>query len=488
MTIVGQQGYLETPYLDGGPFAYLSGQIQFGNGFQIQMKIVGESDDPHVGMQTEMLTDKTPKTGVQVDMSTVQQSRTGFQVLGQIIDETDDPRTGMQVEMLFAGLLNNRGMEINIEYPQIVHHPKYLNGPEGYLTDAYLAEKVCSLLGMMVNMRRFAQTETGMQIDRKIVSADDDPQIGMQILMRIFEEIPKGFQVERIKIERVGMQSTLVLYNTTQLRFMYEFPSRGTPGFGGNNWSSPQGTETGDFDVNNVNTDVLEQRTQSPDGVLNWELRCDTGVFNTFVDTIAIFEHNMTTGATVQFQASDEFSFGTLKYVRNITVEKTNSYFILPLADFPPVAARYYRFLISDTANPDNHIRIGTIVFGTSVIFSMSTSFDVPLTFGKRHFKDTIQTEGFTSVSNDRATRKVLGLQFSQLDVNLGDYARLQQYFDEAKTDLKCLIIPYPVKPSLFAVWAKLTQLPLETHNAIEIGDAKEVHHVDMALDWDESL
>lgn len=488
MTIVGQQGYLETAYLDGGPYSYLAGQIQFGVGFQITQKIVGESDDPHVGMQTQMAVNDSKISGAQTDMVVVKQPHTGFQIVGQIVDETDDPHTGMQIEMLFNGKLGNRGMEINIEYPQIVWHPKYLNGPEGYLTDAYLAQKVCSLLGMMIEMRRFDQLATGMQIDRQIVSPDDDAKIGMQIAQRVFKEIPKGFQIERVRIERVGMQSTLVLYNTTQLRIMYEFPSRGIPSYGGNNWSSPQGTETGDFDVNNVNTDVLEQRTQSPDGILNWELRCDAGIFNTFVDTIAILEHNLTTGATVQFQASDEFSYGTLKYVRNITVEKTNSYFILPLADFPPVSARYYRFLISDTANPDNHIRIGTIVFGTSVIFSQSTTFDLPLTYGKRHYKDTIQTEGYTSVSNDRATRKVLGLQFSQIDVNLSDYSKLQQYFDEAKTDLKCLIIPYPAKPSLFAVWSKLTQLPSESHNAIEIGVNKEVHHADLALDWDESL
>jgi hypothetical protein len=490
-TIVGQQGYLDNAYLDGGPYDYLSGQIQFAEGFQVRMQIVDETDDSFNGMQTEMFVNydgDDPHVGMQVERITFAQPSTGFQIIGQIIDTDDDSNNGMQTEMIFEARADEFGMEVNIEFPQIVGHPKYLYGPEGYLSDSYLATKVCALLGMMVEMRRFQTTATGMQIDRKIVDDTDDPHVGMQTEMRVFNEIPSGMQIDRVKIERVGMQAALVLYNTDQLRFLCEFPSRGTDALGGNNWSSPQGTETGDFDESNVNTDVVEQRTQSPDGILNWELRCDTGAGNTFVDTIAILEHNMTTGAVVNFQASNDASFGTIVYNRTITIEQTNAYFILPLADFPPESARYYRFLISDTANPDNHIRIGTIVFGSSVIFSQNTTFDLPLSFGRQHFKDTIQTEGFTSVSNDRATRKFLGLQFSQIDVNTGDYTKLQQYFSDAKTDLKCLVIPYPCKPSLFAVWSKLSRLPEEQHNAIELCGDKEVHHVDLALDWDESL
>jgi len=423
MTVISQQGYLEQPYLDGGAFDYLSGQI--------------------------------------------------------------DDAAGMQVNMGFAPTVAF-GMEVNIEYPQIIQHPNYLVAP--YLVGPYLVAEKCSLGSMQVSMNSDFLDLNGMEVDRKIVGAGDDPHIGMQTELKIFDEKNIGMQVDRIKIQRTPMQANMVLYNTDQLRFLCAFPSRGTDALGGNNWTAPAGTKAGDFSPNNVNTDVVEQRTQSPDGITVWELRCDTGQSNTFVDTIAILEHNLTTGAVVTFQASDSAGFGSIKYNRTITIKKTNAFFILPVADFPPLSARYYRFLITDTTNPDGHIRIGTIVFGTSVIFSQNTTFDLPLTFGRRHFKDTIETEGFTSVSNDRATRRFLGLQFSQVDVNVGDYTKLQAYYEDAKTDLKCLIIPYPCKPELFAVWAKLTQLPEEQHNAIELCGDKEVHHVDFALDWDESL
>jgi hypothetical protein len=490
MTVTATRGYLYYPYES---MPYLIGEIDDSTGMQVKRVIASTDDDAFIGMQINRFIDSPGDdsfVGLQVlRVLSDELDHTGFQVNRQIIDDTDDPATGMQVNRESGDNLIEHGMQVIRAFPMIVGHPNYLAGP--YLMGPYLTAQNCSLLGMEINRVIVSAADdvfTGIQINRQIVSAADDPKTGMQTQRKINIEIPKGMQITRIKISRTPMQINKVLYNVEQLRILCDFVSRGTPALGGINWTSPQGVAAGDFSLNNLNTDIIEQRTQSPNAVLNWDLRCDSGQLNSFVDTIAILGHNITSGATVTFQGSDDPGYGTIKFNRTIKIEPNNSYFVLPLSDFPSPPARYFRFLISDTSNPDNHIKIGTIIFGSSIVFSKQTTFDLPLSFGKTHFKDTIQTEGFTSVSNDRAMRKSLGLNFSSIDYGTGDYNRLADYFDSAKTDLKCLVIPYPCKPSLFAVFAKLSRLPLEQHNAIELCGLKEVHTVDLQLEWDESL
>lgn len=490
MTVTATRGYFYYPYES---MPYLIGEIDDSTGMQVKRMIVSPDDDVFIGMQVNRFINR-PSDDAFIGMQVLrvlsdELDHTGFQVNRQIVSITDDPATGMQVNRQSGDNLVEHGMQVRRAFPMVVQHPNYLASP--YLMGPYLSAQACSLLGLQVNRVIVSAADdefVGMQVNRQIISAADDPKTGFQVNRRINVEIPTGMQVLRVQVSKSGMQVNKVLYNVEQLRILCDFVSRGTPALGGINWTSPQGVATGDFSLNNVNTDIIEQRTQSPNGVLNWDLRCDSGQLNSFVDTIAILGHNMTSGATVTFQGSDDAGYGTIKFNRTIKIEPNNSFFVLPLADFPSLPARYFRFLISDTSNTDNHIKIGTIIFGSSIVFSKQTTFDLPLSFGKTHFKDTIQTEGFTSVSNDRALRKNLGLNFSSIDYGTGDYNRLADYFDRAKTDLKCLVIPYPCKPSLFAVFAKLSRLPMEQHNAIELCGTKEVHTVDLQLDWDESL
>lgn len=370
----------------------------------------------------------------------------------------------------------------------------------GYLESAYLSElsymsgTFAELTGMQVDMAVVQTQETGMQANQEIVSPDDDYVQGMQVDMSIHDEHEIGMQVVQTRVSELGMQANLVIYNTTQLRLLCEFPSRGVANQYGSdpvsvdnaNWKSIQSMESGDLGkLSNLNTDVLEQRVQTADGVTVWELRCDTGVSNTFTDTIGILDHNITTSASVIFQGSDSQTFGTIKFEHNINPTSPYAIFIAPT--LPTISARYHRFLITDPTNPDNHIRIGTIVFGSSTIFTPSETFDNPVAYGRKHFKDQVKTEGFTNKSNDRAIRRILGLSFTNLDVEGGNYRRLQEYFDFAKTDLKCLVIPTPTKPTVLTVWSKLVQLPEEQHAAIDVRDDElNAHWANLELDWDE--
>lgn len=519
MPIVATRNYLELPYLSAN---YLAGEIDYAEGMQVRIPLpspsgmeVKASQPQHVQhpkyleepyLEERYLSAKVcALQGMQADLSLVSQ----------------DPE-GMQVE-LRKRTESAIGMEVKAGDLKIVNHPKYLT--ESYLSSAYLAGLNCGLQGMQASfkiesptkdegmqveiqiaedtepgmqtvLRVFKTPPTGMQTEMFIVSPVDDKFQGMQVdqkiftddttgmqaLLKIFKEVPIGMQAELIRETAVGMSATLAIYNITQLRFLCSFPSRGVSA---GNWTSPQGTETGDFGLDNLNTDILEQRAQSPSGTLAlWELISDTGVGNTFVDTVAILNHNLTTSALVQVQGSDDAGFGTVKFSFNMTVEKTNMYYIAPT--LPTISARYYRFLIQDPTNPDadGSLKIGVILFGSSVITSRRTCYQNPVTFGLRHFKDTLPTEGYTSVSNDRALRKILTLDFTEVLFDGGDYGLFQDYFKTAKTDLKCLIIPRPTRPSSLAVFSKLTQLPAEQHNAIE----DEAWYVDLTLDYDESL
>ena len=165
-------------------------------------------------------------------------------------------------------------------------------------------------------------------------------------------------------------------------------------------------------------------------------------------------------------------------------VETTNMYYISPT--FPTLSGqnRYWRFIIQDNTNPDGYLQVGTILFGTSEIFSLSEMFKNPLTFGYRHFKDAIQTEGFTNVSNDRALKKYLQLEFEKLNYFAGNYRILNEMMQYARTSLKTLVIPTPQYPSRFAIFAKITQMPEIIHTSID----ETSEYIDVGFEWDESL
>lgn len=444
--MVSLLGYLEEDYL-AGPSGYLNG-------------LAGET------------------TGMQVDMEVQEEPNVSMQVLMATVDE--EAPVGMQAKL----------------FPlQHWLHPKYLYDTDPYLTESYLAAKMCAFQGMQVDQKIGDQENTGMQVQQKIDNPEDDEFTGMQVDMLVNEEENTGMQVELVNTNKLGIQVNMSIYNITQLRILCEFPSRGlakqygteTPSEDNENWFTNAAMESGDLGkLGNLNTDVLEQRIQTDDGVTTAEFRCDTGKPNTFVNTLAILEHNITTSATITVQASDDEDFSSVKF--QFTVNPTSPYAIYIAPTLPTTPARYWSITISDPQNGDNHLKVGTIIFGNSSIFSLKECFENPVIFGKRHFKDEIETEGFTNTSNDRATRRILSLKFNRLDVEGGNYQLLQEYFDFAKTDLKCLIIPTPTKPTVLTVFSKLVQLPEEQHDAIDVQDNElNAHFATLDLDWDES-
>jgi hypothetical protein len=532
MAILEELGYLERSYLSD---PYLSGGIYWSEGMQVEMKIAGfpdvngqqakmqilDSTDIN-GQQAEMkigdvdfngqqaemkITDATDVNGLQADMKVQSKDFNGQQVEGKIVSPDDDRFQGIQAEMQAAGekLIGQQAEMIALSEPPLglqAEMQAFGSDPRGMQAKIFpLAHYSCGYLTEPYLVRDYFVTcmraTQGMQIRAQIISPDDDRFQGsqvelkietskstsMQVLMKIVgHPNPVGMQANMSRVERIGSQATMVLYNLTQLRILCDFASRGTEALGGNNWTSVEAIRAGDFSPNNVNTDIVEERTETDGITALWQLRCDTGIAQgAFVDTCAILNHNFTKSARVEFQGTNDATYSTIGFTAVMETELENMYYIAET--LPTESFRYWRFIIQDPTNSEPNLSIGTIIFGASQIFSTSECFDNPLSFGKTHYKDSVQTEGFTNVSNDRATRKNLTLNFSDLDYNGSNYTLLQNYMTESKTDIKCLIIPRPTKPSTFAVFSKLVELPQEEHRAT----ADDNHYVSLTLSWDES-
>lgn len=285
-------------------------------------------------------------------------------------------------------------------------------------------------------------------------------------------------QVTKILQRTIRSQILLALYNITRIRILASFPSRGTTGL---NWSYISGASAaGSFSINNLNTDLVEQvvRTTSTSVTMQNDTQVTQGIY---MDTMAILNHNLTLSAVVTVIASNDPGFSTVLYSFIMPNELENMYYIAPT--IPLLSARYFRFVISDTSNPDGYISMGTIVFGSSVIFSGECVVD-QVTKKKVHFKDGIKTEGFTTVSNDRALKTSVSFSFKYLDFNKNNYKSLTTIINLVRTSLKALWIIDPRFPSRFAPFGKLTEIPIESHLVI----GKDADYIDMDLTVDESL
>lgn len=342
----------------------------------------------------------------------------------------------------------------------------------GYLQDwPYLAPRVCVTGGLQFEAVGQRQFFYGLQWQGKI---EQQEAYGIQWRGKIFRELPVGLQFEAVTLTSVGVQVRVAIYNTTNLRIMCDFPSRGETG---SNWtaSSTAPSSTNAFNVNNLNTDIVEQVWRS-NGDPSVTLTCDTQrTGGVFVDTIAILNHNLSGGAEVVVEYSDNNII--YNFYANMLVERENMYYIAP--NLPLEAHRYWRFVINDPGS--SGVQIGTIVFGSSIIFQGECFIDT-VRFGKKQFKDQVFTEGHTNVANDRGKKRFLGLEFTDLNFGKANFRQLREVFDESGTILKCLWIPTPQTPSRFAIFGKLEEIPEETHNT------RGEDYVSLSIRVDESL
>ena len=372
--------------------------------------------------------------------------------------------------------------------------PPYLNGPYlannmGYLGLPYMGEPLymfydfrCGKMGVQSIRAIDFEQPTGIESLQKI---DVEQPTGIEGLRAIDFEQPTGVEVIRFHAIPAGVSAFVSIYNVDKLRILCQFDSRGLVL---NNWTVQSGgTASGDFDINNINTDIWEEIYKSTSTLVT--IDCDTGVpSGSRPDTFWIGNHNLTTGAEIVIIGSNEPVFASPEWSVSVPeITRESLFYILEDNLFPLGAVRYVRIVISDPTNTEGFIKFAHVLFGAATIFN-GDCITQSLTKQIVQFKDEIPTEGFTSNMNHRALRKRINFQFQNLRVGQGNYQNLvDNVFLEARTDLKCLWIPYPLQPERFGVFAKLAEIPAEEHNLL--GNASEdLDFVSFDITVDESL
>ena len=436
-------GYLEDPYLEG---PYLGGTN--GAHLPAQFEVVVADSLKTTNAQFEAIIDATKITNAQ----------------------------------FFKGVLTHKFCESG-----------YLEGD--YLEQGYLAERYCVSLPaqfeVLVEEEKIlnAQFEAQIVDFEKILNAQFEGRIDYQNILNA------QFTVSITNL--LNAQFQVVLYNSTQLRILCDFASRGLTiaegGSGGNNWTAKIGagdvTAPGDFSASNLNTDIVEERWQSTNGSIgNVNLDCDSEIpQGVTIDTLAILDHNISPGGILNLQGSDLANFSVINVTIPLPVTEENIYYIAPTFPTSIAQNRYWRFNINDPVNQDNFLRIGTIIFGNSIILSQNSCVTDKVRRKRRHFADSIRTESFTTASNDRALKRQVTLNFKDLKFGTGDFSKLDDIFRVARTSLKCLWVPYPQIPDRFAVFGKLTDLPEEEHNDKSTTDI-DLDYINFTITIDESF
>jgi len=473
MIQLNDYGYLETPYLE---FPYLQPAAEQGLALQTEFRIDDEHD---IGVQFfgEITKDKPIATQFEGLIENFERS---LALQGELAIFTEHP-FGLQTS---ATVTQEKGLGIQTTFAIEKENNIGLQF-DGFITQGHD-------LALQVN-KVFEGKEKAKGISFR--ASDNLPHIGcpgagylnnepylstLQYLAP-FYCVPMGLQFTAVKEEARAIQFRSALYNTTNLRILVDFPSRGLTG---TNWTSTstQPSSTDGFSVNNLNTDIVEQYWRSQTGILSATITCDTELAQgVYLDTLAILNHNLSGSAIIILQASNDPSFATIPINEQLEYEVSNMYYIAP--NLPQNAYRYWRLAITDTGNADGFLRIGTIIFGSSVIFT-NESFVDRVRFGQKQFVDKVYTEGFTNISNDRGKKKYLNLEFRNLQYARTNFQSIKEIFEYAGVSLKCLYIPVPLQASRFAVFGKLAEIPSEEHNY----KAADADYVDFSIEVDEAL
>ena len=481
-------GYLETDYLTT---PYLTEYALANYGLQFESQI--DTQDAYFMEFESNILDSLVAKGLQFESNVIDfeidnyleleskinaQQAFGLQIESNILDSKN--QYGLQFESQIDGTQQLYGIEFISSNMLVVQCPKYLYYP--YLTDTYLNANDCGSLGLQFeSMPSDVTHTTNLQFESEINFKQD---FGLQMEFFISTEVSYGVQFDSQTLTQVGLQFLSTLYNTNRLRILCDFPSRGVTG---ENWTS-NSTEPGDFSPYNLNTDIVEQIWRSEDGIVTGvNLDCDTEVpQGVFLDTFAMLNHNITGSATVQLIGATDPAFSNVIFSDILQITEENIFYISP--DLPTTGVRYWRVAIDDASNGDGFIQVGTIVFGNAQIFKQECMTD-EIDFQFRDFSDRVQTEGFTNVTNSRALKKRLQMDFRLQNFDQGDFKLIRGVFTYARTNLKCLWIPTPDPDDMeytgrYAVFAKLTEIPTERHKVIR----KDGDYVSYTINLDESM
>jgi hypothetical protein len=406
----------------------------------------------------------------------------GYAAIQFLADLNQSEAYGVQFQGVIAKNMN-KGLEFRSD--------KYPSGEcvgMGYLMDEYLSGPYavatwCMKPGLQAKFMLVDKLDANGLQTKFIINALS--QYGVQSKFQIVDKKAAfGVQFNAQTVLSTALQFLATIYNTNNLRILCEFPSRGSTA---SNWAASS-TEPGDFSIQNVDTDIVEQIWRSATGVKTGiNLTTDTGLpQGVFVDTVAILNHNMTRSATINLLGSNDPTFSIVGTTIPLQARVGDIYYVAP--SLPLSGYRYWRLTIDDNSNAENFVSIGTIIFGSSRIFQGECFVD-EIDFELKDYADTVRTEGFTNVSNSRALKKKVRLEFRSLDASLNNFKTMRSIFQTYRTTHKCLWIPTPDPvdqevTARFAVYGKLSIIPSERHNS----KGANANYVTFSVEIDESL
>jgi hypothetical protein len=137
---------------------------------------------------------------------------------------------------------------------------------------------------------------------------------------------------------------------------------------------------------------------------------------------------------------------------------------------------------INDPTNPDGYIEIGRFVAGQASILTELENITHSLSYTEESFKDEMQINGFSSISNNRALKKKLTVSFENINLNAANWAILRRYMRYARDTKKALILPDPTEVYRFNLYAKLKKMPEQKVTYID----NQTVYGSFNLEWDE--
>ena len=300
-------------------------------------------------------------------------------------------------------------------------------------------------------------------------------KLGIEVLMR------------GLITRSLGIEATRTRYNYDLIRILWKIASDGITA---NNYSASSNASV-DKSMVNLKSDIIEQYWQSTSNTAQW-FQFDIGVnLVSYIDTFALIGTNLTSSAVIRI-----YGYGTginaapatwteAMFIKQVDfpvnpLEKDRIYIATSL---PTIGYRHFRVTISDPSNTDAFIRIGRCLAGSALIFNTENCADT-ISYKKENYKDEFQISGFSSISNNRSLKKMLTINFTDINtIQYTNYSRLIEYIEYSRDSLKSLVIVDPRLPYQFSIFAKLKSMPEEVHEYISL----DTSIATMSLSYDEA-
>jgi len=283
------------------------------------------------------------------------------------------------------------------------------------------------------------------------------------------------------------------MYNTNNLRILWEI---GTDGLQYNNIITSTSGISADYGVLNIKSDLLEAKYRVAEKNIFIQIdvgRVDDGTTprtkSIAIDTLGLLSTNLTLDASIQvYGYGDAYSStplattiqsqGTLiisKSKRDLcTNDEYQNDLVYVSDDEDTRQFRHFLILIHDLNNLNSYLEIGRLIGGQSTILEENnllngaSNFNEQFNFEEVVYSDTVNLNGYSTIANERAVRRKVSLEFSNLNIISSNYRALKRMWGYCKDNKKMLVIPAPTIATYFHCYAKLANIPKQTINYVD--------------------